>query len=82
MIYDSIRQAKATIRSNFGIGRFNTRLNFYLFEISRVEFIQRKNLQSRRFYTRSSKTQVNNIELSHYDSTLFSYQFQLPTKNS
>ena len=30
MIYDSIRQVKPTIRSNFGIGRFNTRLNFYL----------------------------------------------------
>jgi heme/copper-type cytochrome/quinol oxidase subunit 1 len=28
MIYDSVRQAKPTIRNNFGVGRFNTRLNF------------------------------------------------------
>ena len=33
MIYDSVRQAKATVRNTFGVGRFNTRLNFYFFEI-------------------------------------------------
>ena len=31
MIYDSVRQAKPTVRNNFGVGRFNTRLNFYFF---------------------------------------------------
>jgi hypothetical protein len=44
MLYDSVRQAKPTIRNTFGVGRFNTRLNFYLFEANRLSFIQRKNL--------------------------------------
>jgi heme/copper-type cytochrome/quinol oxidase subunit 1 len=42
MIYDSIRQAKPTIRNNFGVGRFNTRLNFYFYEIARLNFLQKK----------------------------------------
>jgi len=48
MIYDSIRQAKPTIRNNFGVGRFNTRLNFYFFEINRLSFIQRKSFYNLR----------------------------------
>jgi len=51
MIYDSIRQSKPTIRNNFGVGRYNTRLNFYFFEINRLSFIQRKN-----FYNSPSNT--------------------------
>ena len=43
MIYDSVRQAKPTIRNTFGVTRFNTRLNFYFFEISRLSFVQQKN---------------------------------------
>jgi heme/copper-type cytochrome/quinol oxidase subunit 1 len=31
MIYDSVRQAKPTIRNTFGVTRFNTRLNFFSF---------------------------------------------------
>jgi hypothetical protein len=42
MIYDSIRQAKPTIRNTFGAGRLNTRLSFYFFEINRLSFIQKK----------------------------------------
>jgi heme/copper-type cytochrome/quinol oxidase subunit 1 len=42
MIYDSIRQAKPAIRNTFGVGRFNTRLNFYFFEINRLNFLQKK----------------------------------------
>ena len=45
MIYDSIRQAKPSIRNNFGAGRLNTRLGFYFFEINRLSFIQRKTQQ-------------------------------------
>jgi len=42
MIFDSIRQARAVTRNSFGIVRFNTRLNFYLYELARTLFIQRK----------------------------------------
>jgi heme/copper-type cytochrome/quinol oxidase subunit 1 len=33
MIFESLRQAKPSIRNTFGINRYNTRLNFYLFII-------------------------------------------------
>jgi hypothetical protein len=76
MIYDSVRQAKPTIRNTFGVTRFNTRLNFYFFEISRLSFIQQKN-----FYNFRVKTPYlnnlckNNLVLADLDTTLFSYQF-------
>jgi heme/copper-type cytochrome/quinol oxidase subunit 1 len=77
MIYDSIRQAKPTIRSNFGVGRFNTRLNFYLFEIGRLSFVQRKSFYSHRLVknSQSTKTDLSLLNLSYFDSTLFSYKF-------
>ena len=76
MIYDSVRQAKPTIRSNFGVTRFNTRLNFYLFEISRLSFIQQKNFYNFRFKTPySNNLRKNTLSLVDLDSTLFSYQF-------
>ena len=76
MIYDSVRQAKPTIRNTFGVTRFNTRLNFYFFEISRLSFIQQKN-----FYNYRSKNPYSQnlrkspLQISDLDSTLFSYQF-------
>lgn len=51
MMYDSIRQAKPAIRNSFGVGRFNTRLNFYMFELNRLSFTQRKSLHNHRFGT-------------------------------
>ena len=77
MMYDSIRQAKPSIRNNFGVGRFNTRLNFYLFEINRLSFIQRKSFHNHRFISThsNSKLNLNLLTLSSLDSTLFSYQF-------
>jgi heme/copper-type cytochrome/quinol oxidase subunit 1 len=77
MMYDSIRQAKPAIRNNFGVGRFNTRLNFYLFEINRLSFIQRKSFHNHRFVSTSStrKSNFKGLTLSSLDSTLFSYQF-------
>ena len=77
MIYDSIRQAKPAIRNNFGAGRLNTRLNFYLFEINRLSFIQKKSFYSKRNYiygsTKSQKDFL--LYLNTLDTTLFSYQF-------
>ena len=77
MIYDSIRQAKPTIRSNFGIGRFNTRLNFYLFEVNRLHFIQQKSFHHYRFFKDTSegtKKNLNLIYLTSLETTLFSYK--------
>ena len=77
MMYDSIRQAKPAIRNNFGVGRFNTRLNFYLFEIHRLSFIQRKSFHNHRFTraTSAGHKRVNPLVLHSLDSTLFSYNF-------
>jgi heme/copper-type cytochrome/quinol oxidase subunit 1 len=77
MIFDSIRQAKPSVRNNFGVGRFNTRLNFYLFEISRLSFTQRKSFHNHRFVRvlSSDKRDLNPLQLVSFDTTLFSYRF-------
>ena len=77
MMYDSIRQAKPAIRNNFGVGRFNTRLNFYFYEINRLSFIQRKSFHNHRYnrVTTSAPRELNYLNLDSLDSTLFSYQF-------
>ena len=77
MIYDSIRQAKPTVRNTFGAGRLNTRLSFYFFEINRLSFTQKKNLHHFRFFSFNHNTKSNNDTLSieSLDSTLFSYRF-------
>ena len=76
MIYDSVRQAKPTIRNTFGVTRFNTRLNFYFFEISRLSFIQQKNFYNYRVKNPYSQNlRKSPLQISDLDSTLFSYQF-------
>ena len=75
MIYDSIRQAKPTIRINFGVGRFNTRLNFYFYEINRLNFLQKKNLYSLRTSRDFDKSSINKLDIESLDTTLFSYRF-------
>ena len=77
MIYDSIRQAKPTIRNTFGAGRVNTRLSFYFFEINRLSFIQKKNLHHFRLFTSAYNTKNNadTLNLESLDTTLFSYRF-------
>jgi hypothetical protein len=86
MIYDSIRQGKPAIRNNFGAGRLNTRLSFYLFEANRLSFIQNKS-----FYTVRFNRLHNNISypkrdfllyLTSLDSTLFSYSFFNPSEKT
>ena len=83
MIYDSIRQGKPAIRNNFGAGRLNTRIGFYLFETNRLSFIQNKS-----FYTIRFNRFYNNLNypkkdfllyLTTIDSTLFSYSFFNPS---
>lgn len=41
MLFDSMRQGRAAVRTSFGVSRFNTRLNFYLFEVAKTLHIQR-----------------------------------------
>jgi hypothetical protein len=77
MIYDSVRQAKPTIRNNFGVSRLNRRLNFYFFEIHRLSFLQRKNFYNFRyvFNKKDKYTKIDFIQILSLDTTLFSYQF-------
>jgi len=77
MIYDSIRQSKPVIRSNFGAGRLNTRVSFYFFEINRLSFIQRKSFYNSRLYVGGSTDNINRklIYITTLDTTLLSYKF-------
>jgi len=67
MIFDSMRQGRAATRNSFGISRFNTRLNFYLYETSKSLFIQRKCWYISRHesftYTQTNRTALINNEL-------------------
>jgi hypothetical protein len=42
MIFDSLRQSKGATRTTLGVIRYNTRLNFYFYEVSRISFAQQK----------------------------------------
>jgi hypothetical protein len=77
MIYDSVRQSKPAIRNTFGVGRFNTRLNFYFYEAGRVSFIQRKSFfLHRRVRTFALENrEFNYININSLESTAFSYVF-------
>jgi heme/copper-type cytochrome/quinol oxidase subunit 1 len=77
MIFDSLRQAKTVVRNTFGIGRYNTRLNFYIYEIARVTHVQKKGWTLFKFnYSSSIKLNaLNYTNLEHLETTLFSYTF-------
>lgn len=75
MIFDSLRQGRAVTRNSFGISRFNTRLNFYLYEIARNRFIQRKGLYISRF-NRPNALRLNKLSYTNnefLETTLYSY---------
>jgi hypothetical protein len=42
MIFDSMRQGRAALRTSFGVSRFNTRVNFYTYEVARNLHINRR----------------------------------------
>ena len=75
MIFDSLRQGRAATRNSFGISRFNTRLNFYLYETSKMLFIQRKcwfiNRRNSSFHTVDDRISLVNHEI--YESSSYSY---------
>lgn len=77
MIFDSLRQAKAVVRNTFGIGRYNTRLNFYIYEIAKLQHFQEKAWALFKFIHKYS-IKLNNLNyynLEPYETTLFSYSF-------
>lgn len=77
MIFDSLRQARAVTRNTFGISRFNTRLNFYVYEIARNKYIQRKGWYISR-YNALNTLKLNKLAFQNYEyleTTLFSYAF-------
>lgn len=78
MIFDSLRQVRAVTRNTFGVSRFNTRLNFYIYEVARNKYVQRKGW----FISRQLNLQelrLNTLNFENYeqlDSNLFSYTFK------
>lgn len=75
MIYDSVRQAKPAIRKTFGPARFNTRLNFFLYESYRVSYIQRRSF----FFNRTPRKTIykdrlfKHLQIVNMEINLFSY---------
>lgn len=77
MIFDSLRQGRAVTRNTFGISRYNTRLNFYLYEIAHLVYAQQKGWAFFRF-NRFTSIKLNNhnyINFEPYETTLMSYTF-------
>ena len=42
MLFLSLKQQKISINNTFGVGRYNTRLNFYVYEYTKLLWIRRK----------------------------------------
>jgi heme/copper-type cytochrome/quinol oxidase subunit 1 len=77
MIFDSLRQGRPAVRNTLGVSRFNTRLNFYLYEIARIRFVQRKGWSISR-YNRVDSLQLNELNFTNnelLEVTLYSYTF-------
>ena len=86
MMFDSLRRGKAATRTNLGITRFNTRMNFYLYEVARTYRIERKGWHHSRFVrprqlghvTRNEKhynTVQNFLNHEGLETVQFSYVF-------
>ena len=75
MLFDSLRQGRAATRNTFGVSRFNTRLNFYLYVGARMLFLQRKSWHLSRFNQHKSikLNSGNYTNYEYYETTLFSY---------
>ena len=77
MLFDSLRKKKGYIVKTFGIGRYNTRLNFYLYQAIRNRYWLSKHLtllslKSKSYLLREGRCIVN---VEFMDSTLFYYSF-------
>lgn len=78
MLFDSLRKKKAYIIKTFGVGRYNTRLNFYLYEIHRNKYwlMKSQTLQNNTIYKINYKTYNKLINYELYESTLFYYTWK------
>lgn len=78
MLFDSIRRGKAAVRNTFGVGRYNTRLNFYMYEINRLHYIRLKTLELFRLnlLTELKLNKQNYFNFSHFETTLFYYKLK------
>jgi len=75
MIFDSLRQGRAATRNSFGVSRFNTRWNFYLYEVARIRFVQRKGWYISR-YNQPESLSLNKLNYTNnevLETTLYSY---------
>jgi hypothetical protein len=78
MLFDSIRRGKAVIRNTFGVGRYNTRLNFYMYEINRLHYIRLKTLELFRLnlLTELKLNNQNYFNFTNFETTLFYYKLK------
>jgi heme/copper-type cytochrome/quinol oxidase subunit 1 len=77
MIFDSLRQGRPAVRNTLGVSRFNTRLNFYLYEIARIRFVQRKGWAISR-YNYVDSLHINQLNFTNHELlevVLYSYTF-------
>lgn len=77
MIFDSLRQGRAVTRNTFGISRYNTRLNFYLYETSKLIYLQQKGWVFLRLVKPNSVKLNNSIYFNFepLETTLLNYTF-------
>lgn len=91
MMFDSLRRGKAATRTNFGISRFNTRFNFYLYEVARTYRIERKGWQRSRFIrskqlsyefkeSKFSNAPLNFLNHEYLETVQYSYVFTTEQK--
>ena len=79
MIFDSLRQGRAATRNSFGVSRFNTRLNFYIYEVARTRHVQRRGWYTSR-YNQFDSLKLDGDNYDNYspmELTLSSYNFVL-----
>lgn len=82
MLFDSLRKQKSYIIKTFGIGRYNTRLNFFLYQAARNRywFSKYSTLINVRAVWHNKKHKQYLLNNNVLDSTLFYYSFK-KTKN-
>lgn len=77
MIFDSLRQGRAVVRNTFGVSRYNTRLNFYLYAIGQHIYAQQKGLFLFKFLKPGALT-LNKFNYKNHEpleTVLMSYTF-------
>jgi len=77
MIFDSLRQGRPAVRNSLGVSRFNTRINFYLYEIARIRVVQTKGWSTYRYNQIDSLSlnELNFVNNELLEVTLYSYVF-------